>query len=379
MFPEVLRWGKAEIIFMVFFTTKKIFLNKVTTKKIVVVSAVIFPLIITLFYLLFWQASQQIEKNLAESLTEKQTTTTAAGVKTVNNLLDSWLSNLLLLAEIESVKTNSKEGQVIIAKLIDSVIDKPLSGIVRVNKEGKTIWSDNPDHKPVQLGLDLSDRDYFTWAKEQTEPGSIYISDPVVSRGGVNVGKWIVIMAAPVFVNNKFDGLVFISFLTENLANDYLEPLVFNSKLEYSVVNNRGVVIVSRKAAMLGENIFTYYQDIDWEGKSEFISSVRSALIGNDIQAMVDRYDDSTGIVRKYVATYRPFRVNNQTWFFCTCVPYENVNLEGEKLQKTQTDILVFFIVSLYLILIVFLLTIRIAKVEGYVKGVRQGYKAKAK
>lgn len=301
--------------------------------------------------LLFWQVAGRAEKATVERVKAQELTLARSGALAVSELFRERKANLLLLAEVEAIKAKrEKEGRQAIRDLVDRLEGQILASIVRVDKEGKSLWSDNPQHQKVREGVDLADRDYFLWAKEQKESGEVFVSQPVISRGGMREGEWIVVMAAPVFYQERFDGLVFISFSLEDLTEKYVIPLAFSPKVQSLIIGKDGIVVASTVPEVRGQNLLGRIQ-IE-EGKEG--SLVHFSPFNEE---------------ERVISAYAPIKIGEQVWSLWIFVPYEEAMRFISPFRLNQIGGIVFVAVLILTLILVFIFGVRIAHKDAFLDG----------
>lgn len=100
--------------------------------------------------------------------------------------------------------------------LVSGLILTDGSGIVRFNSNVSGIHD---------VGVDVSDRDYFLWAKAQTEEKKFYVGQPRISRLGASKGLMIVPVASPVITNGVFTGAYVTAVELQPLTERFLEMM----------------------------------------------------------------------------------------------------------------------------------------------------------
>ena len=121
-----------------------------------------------------------------------------------------------------------------------------------------------------QIGLDLSDRDYFRNAKE----GRTSVSGPLFPRGTATPGVPIVVVCAPIREGNTFYGTVTIAIDTDFLMNIILRKRLGRTGYAY-LINSEGLMLIHpRKEYILRLNL------LDQPGTTELEKVVRSGNPG---------------------------------------------------------------------------------------------------
>ncbi len=118
------------------------------------------------------------------------------------------------------------------------VTDK--SGLVRAD----ALWAE-------QVGLDLSDRDYFIKARQ----GNPSVSGPLLPRGTATPGNPILVIAAPIQDEGGFYGIVTLAHDTEFLTKIIARKKMGKTGYSY-LINEQGLILIHpNKGYILKKNI----------------------------------------------------------------------------------------------------------------------------
>lgn len=130
-----------------------------------------------------------------------------------------------------------------------------ISGIVLTDSKGVVRFSANVSDVSG-VGTDISDRDYFLWAKTQTEEGSFYVGQPVVSRLGASEGQMIIPVASPVISDGVFTGVYATAMKLNPLAKRFIEVIKISGQTEVFILDqNRNILYSSTVSEDLSENV----------------------------------------------------------------------------------------------------------------------------
>lgn len=353
----------------------KIGVNNLKTQHFPRILAVVLLFFLAGWILIYWLVTEKAERAMVERVKAQELTLARAGALTIDQLFRERKTNLLFLAELEAVQAGrEKEGRETMRKLVDYLEGEILASVVRVDKEGRFQWTDNPQHERVREGVDIADRDYFLWAKEQKEPGEIFISQPMIARDGAREGEWIVVMTTPVFYQGKFNGLVFISFPLEDLTEKYVAPLVTALGIQSLVVTQEGAVVASTMSEAIGENVLAYPQQGEWEGKEEYLAMAREALEGKE-GTLIHNYYLFTPHQKliKAVTAYTPIEIDNQLWSLWITAPYQEAMRFALPVRIIQNQGLVFGLVGLVVLVLTFVFGVRVAQRDAFLDGFKNG------
>ena len=191
-----------------------------------------------------------------------------------------------------------------------------VGGVVLTDRQGIVRFNSNVlgTH---DLGADLSDRDYFVWARNQAEEGMYYIGVPVVSRLGATEGETIVPVASPVFQDGAFLGVVATSVRIYPLTSRFLRFMKFSEETDVYLLDQRGGVLYSNNGKVISDNI-----------KNRVVVGKEGGF----------RVDGS-------LVSFSPVVLGEQHWSLAVANPARKVNELAEPVYIRQTAVmlLVFF------------------------------------
>ena len=89
-----------------------------------------------------------------------------------------------------------------------------------------------------QIGLDISDRDYFLQAKK----GVASVVGPIIAKGNATPGKPIIVVCAPVLKNGEFSGIIALPLNIDFVLNMISEERLGDHGYAY-LLNGEGLVL----------------------------------------------------------------------------------------------------------------------------------------
>ena len=305
----------------------------------------------TIGILLFWNASKTTEQVLLEKTKTRQSIIAIAGSQVIENFFEARKVKLHYLANLEEIKTiDEVKGRKAIRDFIDQIKDKPLTSVVRIDKNGKVLWSENKLHQKVEEGIDASDRSYFQWAKSQTEEGLVVLSEPVIARTGIVKGSLVIVMATPVFYKGQFNGVLTMVISTNELTDRFIEPLTVSPGSQQLILEKNGQVIASHNCAQNPKKIST-----------ESFKEQNGSLV---MDLAID------GQMQKKIVGYAPIEIDQNYWYLLVSAPYEEVANQLYPFFQIQNQGLILLAIALIILILFNVLIIRIAERQGY----RSGY-----
>jgi hypothetical protein len=285
--------------------------------------------------------------------------------------------SLLLLAESEPVKRMEEiEGRKALKVYVDNLYQKSgsVADVVRVDKSGVIVWNINIRENREGEGNLIADREYFVWAKEQKEPGEVFINTPVIARGGLFKGNWGAVMATPVFYQGTFNGIVFVSFSVEDLTKKYITPMAFSPETNSLIISQDGTIVASNDTNLVGRNAIELVQQKEWKGREEMTILLKSSLEGKE-EAVVHpcfRYGGFDN-PEKAISAYSPMRVNGNLWSMWISVPYEEAIKFAWPIKLGQAQGFTVGAIGGLILVLFFVFGVRIAQRDAFVDGFRDG------
>lgn len=329
-------------------------------------SVVVIAVLLVGAIFLFWVIEKNWEKSQADRVKTRALVIARAGALSISGFLKHREDKLLLMADVEVVQAEKeKEGREYLRKVIDQLQDYPFISIVRVNKEGKVLWSENKLHTKVEEGIDVSDRDYFLWAKEQGGPGAVFLGKPIIARGGSVKGEWAVVVATPVFYQEKFNGLIFISTPFNELTTKFITPLLVSPEAEVMMVASGGEVIASTNPEIVGENALDLFKG----GEEE----IRSSLGEREGSVIGYFSKPPSGKKAKTIVGYAPITRKGEDWSLWVFLPYTEVLNLFWPLRTGLIKVFLLMTFGFTILCVILVMGLRIAQREGFFDGYIRG------
>jgi len=195
-------------------------------KKIWVLNLALIVVLAAAFYLLL---TKDTKEEIEERIGRKLQVITKAQAANLSSFFEIFGGELTVISQSPSVESGKKEAEQILSAFVNQWKDSGLiGGLIFVNKSGNVVYNSNVSGV-ADVGGDVSDRDYFKWAKNQAEIGEYFVGTPVVSRLGATKGRVIVPVASPVFKDGLFVGLIAASIDLENLVQNFLGKMEVSS------------------------------------------------------------------------------------------------------------------------------------------------------
>ena len=173
--------------------------------------------------------------------------------------LDAALRQELRLAESiaadEDIVQAGKTGDYRKARReIDAILDRVGGGIFTIFITDRNGIDRVDPRFPQQVGLDLSDREYFRKARA----GRANVTEPFMPRGTASPDKPLMMVCAPIQDGGDFLGIVSVAFRTDFLAGQVTAERFNDAGYAY-LLNEEGLVLVHpRKDFILNIRLFDH-------------------------------------------------------------------------------------------------------------------------
>lgn len=329
--------------------------------------SVVLIFFVTVVVLIWWHVGQRIEEDLVERQKGHDLLLARAGARAVGNLLEEVEIHLLLLAKNpDLIKGREKEGRAAMSLLADHLGEWEglRAGVSRVDKEGKIVWGANTEGSLKQIGMDVSDRDYFTWAQEQGEAEKVFFSGPMAARGGINEGKMVIMMASPLLDEGIFNGLVMVNFSVEELGEKYVLPLALSGDSKVSLLSEGGEIVSSSETELLGKNLKECVGE-------ETAANLCKIILEKKEESLL--YNCRLALGKEMMGTLAPIKKEGEAWSLMVSFPYEKLLGERFSLRVLEFFALLTVFSGLVLLILVFVLGLRISERQGFTKGFKDG------
>lgn len=336
--------------------------------------AIFIFIILTLGIPLWWLAVKEGEGLLIKEARSGNLTLTIANANILSDFFQEFKVNLVLLAEAQAIKSgNTEEGSNILKLFIKEHKGNAQGDMVRVNKDGQVIFGVNATGQQIiGTGISLIDRDYFQWASQQPGIGEVFIAKSVVARDDTDTNKPLIIMASPVFSQDQFEGLVFISFDIDALVGKYVTPLAKYPDSSSMIVDNEGNIVATSIPAMMTKNINSpnnHNLVLDKENFQRAIQMAKNNQEGSFILDSLIYNKPQTMII-----SIAPIKMGEQIWSLWLSVPQEKVLLENISFKLRSIYFLVYVLVSFVVLMFIFILGVRLAQRDGFFDGYMDGH-----
>jgi len=336
--------------------------------------AIVLFVFITGWSVFFWVNAWLVKRAVVAATQQRLEVIARAGATSIESLLSTIRTELLYLAsEEEIVSMDIPRSRVILLRLI-GLWDQP---IVRqlglVARDGTLLITANKEDMREDEGISLIDRSYFQWAI-RAKTGEVFVSEPIISRAGINKGKWIIMLATPIVSKDgKFAGALLSSLRLEDIRKFYVDRLVPPPGAAY-IVNSKGMTVSTPFEPLLGINVRSYAREKQWKGYETYLSMIDGMTSAQEEGKSVYWFMGSDSKVVKWINGYAPVRMGTQNIMtIAVAAPYDTVNTVLQNFFTNQSIGLVFLIVATVGIAFLWLMGFRIAKHDGFNIGLLDG------
>ena len=290
--------------------------------------------------------------NLSEQIQHRQQLAVRSGAKSIGSFLRAVGRSVSVLS--------SDPSQERLDRFVESWKDDGVTGIISVNKNGKVAVASNRESKQ-DLGADVSDRNYFKWAKTASR-GDYFIDTPVISKVGSSKDKYIVTVSVPVLdEKNNFNGVLVSAILVTDLVDLHLDNLKVLDSSKLYLVSNNGEMIYSDQEDLVGHNFKDIFTS-DFLGKEKVLQIISSELKSEaetKVKIALPNGEEASKL-SPYLISASPVKLEDQLWKVVISVPEKDLNVFTFNFFNKQI-LAVFAAVTVFI-----LLTLRYSKDAGY-------------
>lgn len=233
-------------------------------------------------------------------------------VRSASNSIEIFLR---LFGESLTLLSSTDLSQNRLEQFVDSWQSTPIAGVIVTDSAGKVIGNVNRLTVP-DLGSDLSDRDYFIWARD-TRKGHYFVSKPVISRLGASEGKYIVTVAVRIQNNDEFLGVLDAAIIIDELTTKYLKPALFSPESRFYLIDRSGTIIVSPWPQLVGVNYFDYLKTHPYKGSDKTLVALKQAATNpNEGNLQITLPNENKTGLTPFLVSHAPIFYNgNDNWW----------------------------------------------------------------
>jgi signal transduction histidine kinase len=275
---------------------KQIQRNKLNYRFWSAISLVLFALCISLFYYLY-----SVEKNKTiDELNARQLVHAKQAAKGLENYVDSWIKQLIILSRNESIIKLTPQGK----KFIDTFYEEQkeqIKSIARVDLKGKIIYA------PKYLSLTGKNIVLEKHISEILTSKKVIVSDVFSAVQGYNA----MAIHVPVYDGTKFIGTLGAIIQVENAAKRFLEDIVIGESGYAWMISKDGTELYCPVPGHVGISVNETCKD--FPSILRMAKEMMAGKTGNTTYIFNRIRNKKVEIVKKY-AVYVPVHVHNTFW-----------------------------------------------------------------
>lgn len=264
------------------------------------------------FYLVLGRGAKS---TVTQQLLRRQQTIARAEASNITSFFQVFGDSMAVLAQLSSMERRGPETVQDMDAFVEQWRDSDLvGGVVLTDRNGVVRFNSNV-LGTRDVGASLADRDYFVWAENQLGEGEYFIGQPVVSRLGASKGQTIVVVAAPVYQNGIFAGVVAASVKLQPLTERYLGLMKVSDATDVYLINEHGDLLYSSSASdAMGSNLFEHLQ-----GLKNTLNTTEEGKL------QVSYLDPKSGKPEEHLIAYSPITLGSQNWLIIMASPIQDI------------------------------------------------------
>ncbi len=264
------------------------------------------------FYLVLAQTTNSTN---TQQLLRREQTVARAESSNITSFFQVFGESMAVLSQLKSVQFPNGQiledmdafvGQWKDTNLIGGVLLTDVNGLVKFNSNVLGTRD---------TGISLADRDYFLWAKNNAKEGEHFMGKPVVSRLGGSKGQYIIPVAAPVFQNGVFIGVLAASVELKPLTEHFLGLLKVSDQTDTFLIDQNGKILYDPKFDDIGKNV------------SETLGNNIKGILGTTQEGTLQTsyLDPISGKNEDHLIAYSPVLLSSQKWVLVMGAPIQNL------------------------------------------------------
>jgi C4-dicarboxylate-specific signal transduction histidine kinase len=276
------------------------------------------------FYLLIGRGARA---SVSEKIMDRQELLVRAQKSNIESFFQVFGESVAVLSQLKTITSSSSaiwDFDVFVEQwrdtgLVDGVVLTDERGILQLNSNIAGTHS---------AGVSLADRDYFLWAKNGANKGEYYVGKPVISRLGVSEGRYIIPVAAPVYQENKFKGVLVAAVNLANLTENNLEMLrISTEQLDVFIVGKDGELYYSNTSSEgVGQSVYEMLKTNPFPGSQGLEDNIKRVLNegAEGTRAMSFR-DPVSGDLELHAVAYSTIKMGDRKWGLIVATPIQNI------------------------------------------------------
>lgn len=219
--------------------------------------------------LVYLVLGRSVQTSASGRLVQSEETLARAQSASISSFFADYGESLAVFAQLSSVEQFNDST----ARDMDTFVDQwresgLIGGIILTDNKGVVRFNSNIQRQP-NIGVSISDLDYFSWATSQEEEGNYFIGKSTVGRLGASAGQVIIPVASPVYAGSKFVGVLASSVRLAPLTERFLNKLMVSEDTRVYLVNSDRKILynssdpasVDLEFNLLGDNLEKYFNN----------------------------------------------------------------------------------------------------------------------
>jgi hypothetical protein len=259
-----------------------------------------------------------------------------AGAQRIKSFFERVEADLRILSQASvSGELDRQELRRLLGITVDRYEGTPLVSLARIDREGKVVLAACRERLMVSEGADLSDKSYFIWASQQKDDNGVFLSEPMIARGGPAEGQWGLVIAVPSFQNGEFNGAMLASVVLDKLIEEYVESL--------AVYEGSGVILLDKTGAVLycgcggdslGKNISEFLVAEDSREEKLYGGYVDEILNGHNSWVELDMRFSLEDRLQPWIVGFASMDFGGDRWVLLSMVTNKEAFGRIEKYQR---------------------------------------------
>lgn len=332
-------------------------------RLVLVITSALFVIATCLIYLM---SAKNTEDLLAEQMLHRETVLVRAGSQTIKEYFKYLEDRLLFMAALEKiVMPEAKQTHTILAES-KNTLSSTVSDIVRIDKTGAVIACSSIENCG---DASVEDREYFSWAENPSNKGKVYYSDILVNKVGSGKGERVVVMATPVYLGDKFDGVLSIIISLDKFADDYVLNLKITEGSRPFLLSDTGVILASVYPELVGAKSLDIIKGNTWKGYEAYVKATKRVMRGEEGTAIYN-YKTPDGVTTSLTAfTPITFAGSSRLWSLGIAVPKDESSVYFAKFSKNLILLLLVIISMLLCSFVIIIYVARMVQKDAFLEG----------
>lgn len=250
-------------------------------------------------------AGREVKATITQQLMHRRQTLARAEASNITSFFQVFGESIAVFAQLSSMKGHDAKAlqdmnlfveQWQVSNLVGGVVLTDRRGIVQLN--ANVLGT-------ADTGVSIADRDYFVWAKSQPESGKYFVGQPVVSRLGGTKGQLIVPVAAAVYQQGTFVGVLAASVKLKLLTEHYLALIKVSDETHLYLTDSHGQLLYSNSGSdTVDSSIFQLFPSLE----DKF-----------------NTYEEGTLLTSERLVAYSPILLVSQSWWLVMVSPIQDI------------------------------------------------------